>query len=59
MIEHGISSLPRRILDLKESGVEIQFRWITDQEGARKFKEWSIKPVSSILEHTQQGELFV
>jgi hypothetical protein len=35
--EYGISSLPRRILDLKEAGVEIRDRWID-----RKYKEWFI-----------------
>ena len=35
--EYGISSLPRRILDLKEAGVGIRDRWID-----KKYKEWWI-----------------
>lgn len=37
--EYGISSLPRRILDLKEEGVEVRDRWI-EIEGKRSHKEW-------------------
>jgi len=35
--EYGISSLPRRILDLKQAGIEIRDCWID-----RKYKEWFI-----------------
>ena len=37
---YGILSLPRRILDLKENGVEIAERWLTDENGKRTVKEW-------------------
>ena len=39
--EYGISSLPRRILDLKENGVEIKDRWI-EINNKRAYKEWWI-----------------
>jgi hypothetical protein len=38
MIDYGISSLPRRILDLKEHGFEIRDRVIN-----KRFKEWFIE----------------
>lgn len=39
--EYGISSLPRRILDLKENGIEIRDRWV--KEGNKNsYKEWWI-----------------
>lgn len=37
---YGILSLPRRILDLKENGVQIAERWLTDENGKRTVKEW-------------------
>lgn len=37
--EYGISSLPRRILDLKESGIEIKDCWI-EINNKRAYKEW-------------------
>jgi len=37
---YGILSLPRRILDLKENGVDIGDRWLYDSEGKRTVKEW-------------------
>lgn len=39
---YGILSLPRRILDLKENGVQIDERWLTDAAGKRTVKEWFI-----------------
>ena len=39
--EYGISSLPRRILDLKENGVEIKDGWI-EINNKRVYKEWWI-----------------
>jgi hypothetical protein len=40
LIYHGISSLPRRILDLKQAGVLITDIWITNQYGKRTHKAW-------------------
>jgi hypothetical protein len=40
-VNHGVSSLPRRILDLKQAGIEIKDAWIS-VEGKRGFKEWYI-----------------
>ncbi len=41
MTEYGISSLPRRILDLKESGIEIKDAWVkTDSK--ERWKEYFI-----------------
>jgi hypothetical protein len=39
--EYGISSLPRRILDLKEAGIEIKDRWM-QEDGKNKYKEYYI-----------------
>lgn len=39
---YGILSLPRRILDIKENGVHIDERWLTDAGGKRTVKEWFI-----------------
>jgi hypothetical protein len=41
IVNHGVSSLPRRILDLKQAGIEIKDAWIS-VEGKRGFKEWYI-----------------
>lgn len=63
MLEHGVSSLPRRILDLKESGVKINHTWIME-DGARKYKEWFIEEETVIHNFARnliaigQGELF-
>lgn len=38
----GISSLPRRVLDCKEAGIDIQDEWLTDNEGKRTVKEYFI-----------------
>lgn len=40
MMYYGIWSLPRRILDLKRSGVEIKDEWILDSDGKTKIKIW-------------------
>ena len=37
--EYGISSLPRRILDLKEAGVEIKDCWVR-ADGKERWKEY-------------------
>jgi hypothetical protein len=39
--EYGISSLPRRILDLKQAGIEIRDRWVKT-DGKNKWKEYFI-----------------
>lgn len=39
LLNYGISSLPRRIKDLKENNVEIKDRWV---EADVKYKEWFI-----------------
>jgi hypothetical protein len=39
----GIMSLPRRIMDLKESGIEIKDTWLKDSNGKRIMKEWFIE----------------
>jgi len=43
-IGHGISSLPRRILDLKErNGITtIKDEWVKDSNGKRLYKVWYI-----------------
>lgn len=42
LVNYGVSSLPRRILDLKEAGVSIEDEWVKI-EGKERFKEWFIK----------------
>ena len=37
--DYGISSLPRRILDLKQAGVEIKDGWV-EIENKRAYKEY-------------------
>lgn len=37
---HGIHSLPRRVLDLKESGVVVKDGWLRDGNGKRTVKEY-------------------
>ena len=37
---YGILSLPRRIKDLKDNGVHIDEKWLTDENGKRTIKEW-------------------
>jgi hypothetical protein len=39
LVKYNISSLPRRCLDLKQQGVNIQSEWVT-KEGKRKYKEY-------------------
>ena len=36
LVKHGISSLPRRILDLKNKEVEISDKWVKEHS----YKEW-------------------
>ncbi|HEY6436167.1 MAG TPA: helix-turn-helix domain-containing protein [Ignavibacteriaceae bacterium] len=46
MNQYGITSLPRRLLDLKEkNGVSnINFVWVLDDKGKRSHKEWFYSP---------------
>ena len=41
MVNHGVSSLPRRILDLKQAGIDIPSVWVY-VDGKRSYKEWYI-----------------
>jgi len=41
LVKYNISSLPRRCLDLKQQGVNIQSEWVTIN-GKRKYKEYYI-----------------
>lgn len=38
----GISSLPRRVLDCKEVGIDIQDEWLIDKDGKRTVKQYFI-----------------
>lgn len=40
LVNSGISSLPRRILDLKQNGVVISDKWILNDDGKRLHKVW-------------------
>lgn len=40
---YGISSLPRRVLDIKENGISVDDKWITDENGKRLHKEYFIE----------------
>lgn len=42
LLNHGISSLPRRILDLTEkNGIkDIKSEWVLDEKGKRSHKKW-------------------
>lgn len=37
---HDISSLPRRIKDLKDNGVDVKDEWVRDESGKRLYKEY-------------------
>lgn len=41
LVTYGVSSLPRRILDLKEQGITIEDQWVKIN-GQERFKEWFI-----------------
>lgn len=44
MIQHGIGHLPRRILDLKEAGVEIKDEFVMDKDGKKtRYKQYFIQ----------------
>ena len=41
MVKYDISSLPRRVKDLKEDGVPVKDEWVKDREtGKRLYKEY-------------------
>lgn len=44
MNQYEIWSLPRRILDLKEKGIDIHDEWILDKDGKTKIKQWFLAP---------------
>lgn len=39
----GVSSLPRRVLDIKENGIHVDDKWIIDDKGKRLHKEYFIE----------------
>src|SRR5438045_1848363 len=43
---YEIWSLPRRVLDLKENGIDVCDEWITDKDGKTKIKQYFLNPKS-------------
>ena len=66
-LSYGIMSLPRRCMDLKQSGADIKDLWLRDEKGKRIMKEWYIelikRPTKKSVhkfwdEKLKQAELF-
>jgi len=43
---YDIWSLPRRILDLRENGINIHDEWVDDKNGENKIKQYFLAPKS-------------
>lgn len=61
-INQGIASLPRRCLDLKNAGFDIQNEWVRNEKGKRLYKEYFLnitkRPTKEqIIEAFNKGEL--
>jgi hypothetical protein len=51
LVKHGISSLPRRILDLKERGAKgIKDEWVKNKDGKNIYKQWYMQGTAAIPE---------
>jgi hypothetical protein len=63
-VNNGISSLPRRIKDLRDrNGIDyIQEEWVTDSNGKRLYKEWFMtitkRPTKAqvVKRHSEKGK---
>src|ERR1700733_3303865 len=50
MNQYDVWSLPRRILDLRENGINISDEWVADKEGESKIKQY-------FLSHRSENEI--